>query len=83
MLRTDTTVPDAGGTPTTVIITIDLEDLLHGTGYGLTSDGTLIRADHVRPMIDQAEAYYAFMDSNGVVLNLGRTRRVATAKPRR
>ena len=29
-------------------------------------------------MADQAEAYYAFLDSNGVVLNLGRTRRIAT-----
>ena len=29
-------------------------------------------------MTDQAEAYYAFLDRNGVVLNLGRTRRIAT-----
>ena len=68
----------SGGTPATVIITIDIEDLLTGTGYGITSDGTLIRTDHVRTMVDQAEAYYAFLDRNGVVLNLGRTRRIAT-----
>ena len=48
MLRTDAAVPDSGGTPATVIITIDIEDLLTGTGYGLTSDGTLIRTDQVR-----------------------------------
>ena len=78
MLRTDTAVPDSGGTPATVIITIDIEDLLTGTGYGLTSDGTLIRTDQVRDMVDQAEAYYAFLDRNGVVLNLGRTRRIAS-----
>jgi len=71
-------VPDSGGTPATVIITIDIEDLLAGTGYGLTSDGTLIRTDQVRDMVDQAEAYYAFLDRNGVVLNLGRTRRIAS-----
>ena len=29
-------------------------------------------------MADQAEAYYAFLDRNGVVLNLGRTRRIAS-----
>ena len=29
-------------------------------------------------MADQAEAFYAFMDRNGVPLNLGRTRRIAT-----
>ena len=33
MLRTDTAVPDAGGTPATVIITFDLADLLDKTGY--------------------------------------------------
>ena len=68
----------SGGTPATVIITIDIEDLLTGTGYGITSDGTLIRTDQVRSMTDQAEVYYAFLDRNGVVLNLGRTRRIAT-----
>ena len=53
MLRSDGAVPDSGGTPATVIITIDIEDLLNGTGYGITSDGTLIRTDagphHDRP----------------------------------
>jgi hypothetical protein len=78
LLRSGTTIPDAGGTPATVIITIDIEDLLNGTGYGLTSDGTLISTGQVRSMADQAEAYYAFMDCNGAVLNLGRTRRIAT-----
>ena len=29
-------------------------------------------------LIDQAEAYYTFLNRNGVVLNLGRTRRIAT-----
>ena len=77
LLRTDT-VPDSGGTPATLIITIDLEDLLNGTGYGITSDGTLIRTDQVRDLTDQAEVYYAFLDRNGVPLNLGRTRRIAT-----
>ena len=68
----------SGGTPATVIITIDLEDLLNGTGYGITSDGTLIRTDQVRSMTDQAEVFYAFLDRNGVLLNLGRTRRIAS-----
>ena len=64
-------MPDSGGTPATVIITIDIEDLLNGTGYGLTSDGTLIRTDQVRDLTDQAEAYYAFLDRNGVVAEPG------------
>ena len=68
----------SGGTPATLIITIDIEDLLTGTGYGITSDGTLIRTEQVRDLTDQAEVYYAFLDRNGVPLNLGRTRRIAT-----
>ena len=35
LLRTDTAVPDAGGTPATVIITLDLADLLDKTGYAV------------------------------------------------
>ena len=42
ILRTDTAVPDAGGTPATVIITLDLADLADKTGYAVASDGTLI-----------------------------------------
>ncbi len=42
LLRTNTAVPDAGGTPATVIITIDIDDLLNKTGYAVASDGTLI-----------------------------------------
>ena len=72
-------MPDSGGTPATLIITIDIEDLLAGTGYGITSDGTLIRTEQVRDLTDQAEVFYAFLDRNGVPLNLGRTRRIATA----
>ena len=33
LLRTDNAVPDSGGTPATVIVTIDLDDLLNNTGY--------------------------------------------------
>ena len=47
LLRTDARA-ESGGTPATLIITIDIEDLLTGTGYGITSDGTLIRTEQVR-----------------------------------
>ena len=33
LLRSNNAVPDSGGTPATVIVTIDLEDLLAKTGY--------------------------------------------------
>jgi hypothetical protein len=36
------TIPDSGGTPATVIVTLGLDDLLARTGYGSSSDGTLL-----------------------------------------
>jgi hypothetical protein len=78
LLRSDTPVSESGGTPATVIITIDLDKLLSNTGYGIGSDGTLIRTDQVVTLADQAEVYYAFLDRHGAVLNLGRTRRIAS-----
>ena len=41
LLRSDG-LSDSGGTPATVIVTIDLQDLLDKTGYAVTGDGTLI-----------------------------------------
>jgi hypothetical protein len=77
LLRSDT-VPDAGGTPATVIITIDIDDLLNKTGYGIASDGTLIRTETVRELTDSAEVYTAILKTGGEVLRLGRTRRIAS-----
>ena len=78
LLRTDAAVPDAGGTPATVIITIDLEDLLANTGDGVAADGTLIGTDTVRGLADSADLYTALVTGQGQVLRLGRTRRIAT-----
>jgi hypothetical protein len=78
LLRSDRAVPDAGGTPATLIITIDMDDLLNRTGYAMASDGTLIRTEQALRLADQAELYFAAVNAQGVVLNLGRTRRIAT-----
>jgi Domain of unknown function (DUF222)/HNH endonuclease len=78
LLRTDNAVPDSGGTPATVIITIDPDDLLAKTGYALTSDGTLIRTDTALAAADQADIYWAITHTTGQILHLGRTRRIAT-----
>ena len=71
-------MPDSGGTPATVIITIDIDDLLANTGYGVAGDGTLIRTETVRSLTDQAEVYTAFLTGAGQLLRLGRSRRIAT-----
>jgi hypothetical protein len=78
-LLSNTAVPDAGGTPATVIITLDLQDLLDKTGHAVTSDGTVIPTDKALALADQAEIYWAAVSSTGVPLRLGRTRRIATA----
>jgi hypothetical protein len=71
-------VPDAGGTPATVIITIDGQDLWDTTGHGTTSDGTTMSAEQVRETANNADIWIATMTASGAVLNLGRTRRIAT-----
>lgn len=78
LLRSDQ-LPDAGGTPATVVVTIDLEDLLNRTGYAVTGDGTLIRTDKALALADQADVYWAAVSRGGVPLRMGRTRRIATA----
>jgi Domain of unknown function (DUF222) len=78
LLRTDDSLPDAGGTPATVIITFRIEDLLATTGYAVASDGTLIRTETALKLADQADIYFAAVTAKGVVLNLGRMRRIAT-----
>jgi hypothetical protein len=79
LLRTNTAVPDAGGTPATVIITIDIDNLLNKTGYAVASDGTLIPTRQALGLADHAEIYWAAITSAGIPLRLGRTRRIATA----
>ena len=71
-------VPDSGGTPTTVIVTMSLDDLVAKTGYGATSDGQLISTREVLAMASEAEIIPAVLNSSGAVLDLGRTRRIAT-----
>ena len=77
MLRSES-VPDAGGTPATVIITFDLQDLLDKTGYAVTSDGSLMPTDKALRLADQAEIYWTAVSGSGVPLWLGRNRRIAT-----
>ena len=78
LLRSDNAVPDSGGTPAAVIVTIDLKDLLNHTGYAVASDGTLIRTQTALAAADQADLYWAVTTATGQILHLGRTRRIAS-----
>lgn len=71
-------VRDSGGVPATVIVTIDADDLLARTGYGTTSDGTLLSTREVLDLATQAEIIPTVLNRSGAVLTLGRSRRIAT-----
>ena len=72
------TLPDTGGTPSTVIITIPEGDLAARRRWGVTSDGTMLSADTVADVANEADVYPTVIGSTGVVLQVGRTRRLAT-----
>lgn len=71
-------LPESGGTPTTVIVTMQLDDLLTRTGWGTTSDGTLISTREVLVMASEAEIIPTVLNQSGAVLDLGRSRRIAS-----
>ncbi len=71
-------LPDSGGTPATVIVTITLESLLSRLGYGRTSDGTLLSAGQVLELAEQADIIPTVLNPAGAVLSQGRARRIAT-----
>jgi hypothetical protein len=77
LLRAVDTVP-TGGVPATVIVTIDWDDLLNRCGYGRTADGTLLPTATVLQMANNADIIPAVLNASGAVLDLGRSRRIAT-----
>lgn len=78
MLRSDDT-STTGGTPATVLIHIDWEDFLREFGMGTYADGTPVSAATVRDLADQADIAWCFKNSKGAVLDLYRSRRIASA----
>lgn len=72
-------LPDSGGTPATVIVTITLDDLVSRLGYGRTSDGTLLSVAQVLELAEQADIIPTVLYRSGAVLSQGRSRRLATA----
>jgi Domain of unknown function (DUF222) len=71
--------PGSGGTPTTVIVTINLQDLLAKAGLAETSDGSQLSFDQLLRIADEAEIWPTIINHHNVPLALGRTRRIATA----
>ena len=72
-------VPDAGGVPATVIVTITVEDLMSRAGIGHTADGATLSTRAVLDLAAEAEVIPVVLNRAGAVLDLGRSRRIATA----
>lgn len=71
-------VTSMGGTPATVIVTVTLENLLGRLGYGTTTDGTMLSTRDVLRLAHEADIIPAVLDRSGSVLDLGRSRRIAS-----
>ena len=71
--------PASGGTPTSVVATIPLEDLLAKAGLAETGDGSQLSSDQLLRIADEADIWPTIINHNNVPLALGRTRRIASA----
>ncbi|WP_114560034.1 HNH endonuclease signature motif containing protein [Desertihabitans aurantiacus] len=77
LLRADT-LPASGGVPATVIATIDHEKLLAGTGVAELAGGGTISTRELLRLAGQADVLPAVLTASGAVLELGRSRRIAS-----
>ena len=71
-------LPAAGGTPTTLLLTMSWEDFCSEHGIGHYADGSPVSARTARQLADQADIAICFKNAHGAVLDLWRTRRIAT-----
>ncbi|WP_235530194.1 DUF222 domain-containing protein, partial [Nocardioides sp. Root151] len=71
-------LPVHGGNGTTLVITIDLADLLAGIGVGVLPDGGKISATQVRRLSCTAKMVPAVLGGESEVLDQGRAKRLFT-----
>lgn len=71
-------LPSIGGVPASVIVTIDLDDLLAKAGVAETADGSQLSTDQLSRIADEAEIWPIIIDRHGVPLALGRSQRLAS-----
>jgi len=71
-------VPDTGGVPVSVVVTIDEQDLTRRTGSAATSTGNQLSTGALLQLATEAEIVPTVLNASGAVLDLGRTRRCAS-----
>jgi Domain of unknown function (DUF222) len=72
------TLPDAGGTPATVLVTMTLDQLEARTGLATTAHSGPISVRQALRIAVEANIVPVVLDGRGAVLHLGRTRRTAS-----
>jgi hypothetical protein len=58
--------PSVGGAPTSVIVTIGLEELLAKAGLAETGDGSMLTPDQLLRIADEAEIWPTIINHNGI-----------------
>ena len=76
-------LPVHGGTPTSVVVTLDLESLQRGVGVAEVSTGGALTATEVRRLACTAHILPAVLGGAGQILDLGRSRRLFSAGQRK
>ena len=75
-------LPDAGGTPATVLLTLTLDQLETRLGLATTAHGGTLTIPAALQLAANAQIVPAVLDTRGAVLHLGRTRRTASPAQR-
>ena len=75
-------LPDAGGTPATVLLTMTLDQLETRSGVVTTAHGGRISVRQALRIAAEANLVPVVLDGRGAVLHLGRTRRTASPAQR-
>ena len=75
-------LPDAGGTPATVLVTFTLADLLDRAGTATTSHGGTLSVPEALRLAGEAEIIPVVLGDTGGVVGYGRARRVASSAQR-
>ena len=75
-------LPDSGGTPATLLLTMTLADLESRAGLATTSHGGLITVPEALRLAGEADLIPVVLTDTGGILGYGRARRVATAEQR-
>jgi hypothetical protein len=71
-------LPEAGGIPTTLLIHLSYADYLAGQGVARYADGTPLSVPNALRLADQADVVWCVKAPTGAVLDLHRTRRIAS-----